>query len=147
MTLTLPKMFDLSVADAIPERIASVWNIWFISNLTLYCGLCTLTMRLSFLLVQMSPIRHRHRKSCPILEVLHLRKAIVPLGVTRVALHLIPNVRSAYLCLLYIRWFTVWVFLSSDSGIWILYIDVRCGVRFNILLLVCEVTIYNFGTL
>ena len=33
MTLTLPKMSDLSVADATPELTTSVLNIWFILNL------------------------------------------------------------------------------------------------------------------
>ena len=93
MRLTLPKTSDLSVADATPEPIASVLNPWFTLNLTLYCGLCTLMMCLLFLLVQISPTRHKHRGGCPILEVLHLRKAIVPLGVTQVALRLILNVR------------------------------------------------------
>ena len=86
MRLTLPKTFDLSVADATPEPIASVLNPWFILNLALYCGLCTLMMCLLFLLVQISPTRHKRRRRCPILEALHLRKVTALLGATQVVL-------------------------------------------------------------
>ena len=86
MRLTLPKTSDLSVADATPRTTASVSSPWFILSPTLYCGLCTLMTCLLFLLVRISPTRHKCRRRCPILEALHLRKVTALLGAIQVAL-------------------------------------------------------------